>query len=104
MTYAIAEISGKQMWVEPGYFYDVNKIKGSPGDTIILKRILLYKDNNKVNIGNPCLKNIYIRTKIIKHLKNRKITIFKMKSKKNMKLKKGYRQNCTRLLIQQICN
>lgn len=102
MTYAITEISGKQIWVEPGRFYDVNKIKGNPGDTIILKRVLLYQKDGTLEIGQPCIKNTYVKTKILKHLTGHKITVFKMKPKKNMKVKKGHRQNCTRLLVQEI--
>lgn len=104
MTYAIVEISGKQIWVEPGRFYDVNQIRGNPGDTIILKRVLLYKNDNNLEIGRPCLNKVYITAKILKHIKGTKITIFKMKPKKNMKLKQGHRQNCTRLLVQKIHN
>nr|QCI07439.1 ribosomal protein L21 [Leiomenia cribrosa] len=102
MKYAIIEANGAQMSVEEGKFYDFNYIKGEPGDIIQLNRILLLKANNKVNIGYPCLKNIYIKAKILKHLKSKKITVFKMKSKKNTKSKQGHRQKLTRLLIQNI--
>ena len=34
MNYAIAEISGKQIWVEKGKFYDINKIKLEVGSKI----------------------------------------------------------------------
>lgn len=102
MKYAIIEANGTQIQIEEGKFYDMNYIHGEPGDTIQLKRILLLKINNEINIGSPCINNIYIKAKILKHLKNKKITIFKMKSKKNTKSKHGYRQKLTRLLIQDI--
>ena len=102
MLYAIVEASGRQIWVEPGKFYDVNHINGEPGDIVNLKRILLINKDHDVIIGSPCIKHAYIQAKILKHLQNKKITVFKMKSKKNHKMKKGHRQKLTRLLIQHI--
>nr|YP_009243935.1 ribosomal protein L21 [Sporolithon durum]AMK96177.1 ribosomal protein L21 [Sporolithon durum] len=102
MTYAIIEISGRQLWVTSGSFYDVYKIQGQPGDIIMLNKILLVSRDNNTEIGYPCIENFKIKAKILKHLKSRKITIFKMKPKKNSKSKKGHRQELTRLLIQEI--
>nr|YP_009293924.1 ribosomal protein L21 [Ahnfeltia plicata]AOM65612.1 ribosomal protein L21 [Ahnfeltia plicata]UAT97256.1 ribosomal protein L21 [Ahnfeltia plicata]UAT97461.1 ribosomal protein L21 [Ahnfeltia plicata] len=102
MTYAIIEASGRQLWVEPGRFYDINKISGEPGDIVRLKRILMLNRDDKVQIGHPCLANIIVEAKILKHLRGRKVTVFKMKPKKNTKSKQGHRQDLTRLLIQRI--
>nr|AYR06555.1 ribosomal protein L21 [Rhodogorgon sp.] len=102
MLYAIVEISGKQLWVQPGRFYDVNKIKGNPGETILLNKVLLLNKEGEVLIGRPCVQDMYIKAKILKHLRGRKITAFKAKPKKNVRVKKGHRQQLTRLLIQGI--
>nr|YP_010903387.1 ribosomal protein L21 [Hypnea cryptica]WCH55840.1 ribosomal protein L21 [Hypnea cryptica] len=102
MNYAIIEASGKQLWIEEGKFYDLNYIPSEPGDLIHLNKILLVNNNNKVQIGNPCLKSIRIKAKILRHVKGKKITVFKVKPKKNNKSKKGHRQKLTRLLIQKI--
>ena len=55
MNYAIAEISGKQIWVEKGKFYDVNKIKLEVGSKITLNRILLVNEKNNIFLGKPYL-------------------------------------------------
>ena len=102
MVYAVVEVSGKQLWVEAGKYYDVNKLNALPGETIFLNRVLLLKKEGHVVIGNPCVKHCTVAAKVLKHLKNKKITVFKMKSKKNMRSKRGYRQNLTRLLIEKI--
>nr|YP_009564900.1 ribosomal protein L21 [Gelidium coulteri]YP_009565300.1 ribosomal protein L21 [Gelidium sinicola]QBA96251.1 ribosomal protein L21 [Gelidium coulteri]QBA96651.1 ribosomal protein L21 [Gelidium sinicola] len=104
MLYAIIEASGKQLWVEPGKFYDVNYTGGQPGDIIQFNRILLKHDKNKIEVGQPCIKSTCIKATILKHLKGRKITVFKMKPKKNQKVKQGHRQILTRLLIHSINN
>lgn len=102
MTYAIVEIGGKQMYVQPGKFYDVSKINAAPGETVVLNKILLLNKSGAVILGRPCLDSCSIKAKVLRHLKGKKITVFKMKSKKNMRSKAGFRQHLTRLLIQDI--
>ena len=102
MMYAVVELGGKQLWVESGKFYDVNKLQACPGETLILKKVLLLKKDHKVVVGNPCIKNCTIVAKVLKHFKSKKITVFKMKQKKNMRSKRGYRQDLTRLFIEKI--
>ena len=102
MTYAIVEIGGRQFWVQSGNFYDVNRIHAKPGKTIILNKVLFLNKKGNIFIGSPCIQNVSIKAKVLKHLKGRKITVFKMKPKKNMKSKQGHRQELTRVLIQEI--
>lgn len=100
--YAVVELGGKQLWVESGKFYDVNKVQACPGETLLLNKVLLLKKDNNVVVGRPCIKNCTIVAKVLKHFKSKKITVFKMKSKKNMRSKRGYRQDLTRLFIEKI--
>uniref|UniRef100_UPI0030024E74 ribosomal protein L21 n=1 Tax=Anunuuluaehu liula TaxID=3049639 RepID=UPI0030024E74 len=102
MTYAIIDAGGKQIWIQAGKFYDLNYIKGEPGDIVNLNRVLLINQEGNIQIGNPCIESIKIKAKILKHLKSKKITVFKMKPKKNSKSKQGHRQKLTRLLIEDI--
>lgn len=102
MTYAIIEASGKQLLIEPGKFYDINYISGKPGDSISFNRVLFFADNQIVKIGAPCLKSTIIKAKVLKHFKGRKLVIFKMKPKKNYRIKQGHRQKLTRVLVEDI--
>lgn len=102
MTYVIIEAGGKQIWMKPGEFYDLNYINAEPGDIIKFNRILLLNQDGNISIGKPCLDATRIKAKVLKHLKSKKITVFKMKKKKNAKTKKGHRQKLTRILVQEI--
>lgn len=102
MVYAIIELGGQQLWVESGKFYDVKKLDASPGQTVFLNKVLLLNKESISFIGDPCVQNYHVRAKVLKHLKSKKITVFKMKSKKNLRSKRGYRQDVTRLLIEKI--
>nr|YP_010904184.1 ribosomal protein L21 [Catenella fusiformis]WCH57435.1 ribosomal protein L21 [Catenella fusiformis] len=102
MKYAIIEASGKQIWIKAGRFYDFNYIPGEPGDLIKLKRVLIFNEEGNVKIGHPCLNDITVKARILRHIKGKKITILKAKPKKNNKSKRGHRQKLTRLLIEEI--
>nr|YP_009314434.1 Ribosomal protein L21 [Liagoropsis maxima]SCW22688.1 Ribosomal protein L21 [Liagoropsis maxima] len=102
MMYAILEASGKQIWVKPGQFYDINKVTAQPGDKIRLDRILFLRKHETLIIGKPCIPKTYATCKVLKHLKGRKITVFKMKPKKNIHSKHGHRQQISRILIESI--
>jgi len=63
--------------------------------------LLLNKDGD-ILLGHPCVDNCIVKAKVLKHFKGKKTIVFKMKRKKNMRSKRGYRQELTRLLIQEI--
>lgn len=102
MKYAIVEMSGKQFWVEIGKFYNFNRIPCELGKQIILNRVLLVNNKGEILIGKPFLSNVKIEGKILKHLLDKKKIIYKMRSKKKTRRKKGHRQHLTQVLIEKI--
>ncbi|MBC8307891.1 MAG: 50S ribosomal protein L21 [Pelagibacterales bacterium] len=102
MKYAIVEISGKQFWVEVGKYYDLNRIPTKLGQEITLNRILLVNDNGNLLVGNPYLETVKIKGKVLEHLRGRKTIVYKMRPKKKTRKKQGYRQELTRVLIEDI--
>lgn len=103
MAYAIINISGLQMLIEPNRWYDIDFLKNTHlGDSILLSKVLLLKRNNKVQLGYPFLENSHLLGKIIQQIKGRKITVLKTKPKKNYTRVQGHRQKFTRVLIENI--
>nr|ARW60122.1 ribosomal protein L21 [Laurencieae sp.] len=102
MVYAVVELGGNQIIIEPGKFYDVTYMKANPGDIIHLNRVLLLVQSSNLNVGYPCLTNVIVRAKVLRHLTGKKLTIFKMKPKKNNRVKTGYRQRLTRIFIEHV--
>ena len=101
MKYAIAQTSGKQFLIKPGHWYDVDFISnGNIGDIIYLNKILLFRNENKIQLGKPFLKNSKIAAKIIQQVKGKKITVLKTKPKKKYTRTKGHRQLYTRIQIE----
>jgi len=102
MTYAVVDVGNNQMIIEPGKFYDINYVDANPGDVISFKRVLLFAQSNFYQIGRPCLNNVVVKATVLKHLKSKKIQVFKVKPKKNYRVKQGHRQKLTRVLVQDI--
>jgi large subunit ribosomal protein L21 len=100
MKYAIAQTSGKQFLLKPGQWYDVDLIKEVKlGDYIYLNKILFFRNENKVQLGNPFLINSKIPAKVIQQVKGKKITVLKTKPKKKYTRTRGHRQSYTRIQI-----
>nr|YP_009396530.1 ribosomal protein L21 [Vertebrata australis]ARW65716.1 ribosomal protein L21 [Vertebrata australis] len=103
MTYAVIDLGGNQIIIEPGKFYDINYISAAPGDVIKFNRVLfLNKGNNDYDLGSPCLHNVSVKATILKHLTDDKIAVFKVKPKKNNRVRRGHRQKLTRVFIEDI--
>nr|YP_009396325.1 ribosomal protein L21 [Polysiphonia scopulorum]ARW65511.1 ribosomal protein L21 [Polysiphonia scopulorum] len=102
MTYAVIDVGGNQLLIEPGKFYDVNYIYANPGDLVNFKRVLMISNANNYTVGRPCLDNVLVKATVLKHLQGKKIKVFKVKPKKNNRVTKGYRQKSTRIFIESI--
>ena len=102
MTYAIIETGGKQLRVEPGRFYDVERLPIEPDETISLDQVLLVQDSDKISVGQPLVKGATVNATVMQHLRGRKIIVYKMRPKKKTRKKQGHRQELTRLMINSI--
>jgi large subunit ribosomal protein L21 len=100
MKYAITQASGKQFWLKPGQWYDVDFLKnGKIGDFFYFKKVLFFRNEKKIQLGNPFLKMSEIPAKIIQQRKGPKILVVKTKPKKKYTRMQGHRQLYTRLQI-----
>jgi|APDOM4702015118_1054815.scaffolds.fasta_scaffold453732_1 large subunit ribosomal protein L21 len=105
IKYLIVEISGRQFWMEPDKWYDVNRIPSEVGTTVRLNRVLLIRNiKGKVFIGKPYLSEriLDVKIKILKHLRSPKTIVYKMRPKKKTRKKQGHRQELTRICIDRI--
>jgi len=100
-AYAIFQTGGKQYQAIEGQTIAVEKLEGADGDTVEFSEVLLRKDGEKIDIGQPFLSSP-IKASIVKHLKGPKVVIFKFKRRKKSRVKKGHRQSITVVRIQSI--
>ena len=96
--YAIANISGKQFKVEVGQTLLVDRLNAEVNEEINLP-VMLTVDGSKVKAGTPVIKDVVVKAKVLAHAKDKKITVFKYKPKKNERKKQGHRQPYTKIEI-----
>ena len=99
MTYAIIETGGKQLRVEAGRFYDIDRLGAEPGDEVTIDKVLLVENDGDVNIGQPFVKGASVSGQVIQHLRDRKVIVYKMLPKKKTRKKRGHRQELTRFAV-----
>lgn len=102
MSYAIIETGGKQLRVEPGRFYDVELLPVEEGESISIEKVFLVQHDGEAHIGQPLVQGATVQGTILRHLRGKKVIVYKMKPKKKTRKKRGHRQELTRLMIDSI--
>ena len=99
--YAIASISGKQFKVEVGSTIVVDRLNAEVGEEVTFP-VMLTVDGAKVKAGNPVIKDVVVKAKVVAHVQDKKIVVYKYKPKKNERKKQGHRQPYTKITIESI--
>ena len=102
MTYAIVEAGGKQLRVEPGRFYDIDRLALDVDDAVTLERVLFVDNDGEALVGQPVVEGAAVTGSVVSHLRGRKIIVYKMQPKKKTRKKQGHRQELTRVMINSI--
>lgn len=100
--YAIFETGGKQYKVENGSVIFVEKLDAAEESTVTFDKVLMVNDGKDAKVGAPYVDGAAVTAKVLKQGKDKKITVFTYKPKKNEKRKLGHRQPYTKLEITNI--
>jgi len=92
MDLAIIKTGDKQYKVAPGQKLKIEKIEGKEGEKVSFDEVLLLVEKGKTQIGQPRVSGAKVSAKILQQDKDKKVTIFKYKSKKRYHVKRGHRQ------------
>lgn len=98
---AIIETGGKQYDVYPGAKIFVELLNKKKGE-VIFKNVLLYIKDADLRFGDPYVKGVTVKGKILEEVKADKIIIFKKKRRKQYKRTRGHRQRYALVLIEEI--
>ena len=104
MKYAVVKISGSQFKVAEGDELVVDKIEGKKGEIIDFQEVLLLVDGQKKKIGQPLVKGLGVKAKIVDQLKGKKIRVATYKAKSRYRRVKGHRSLLTKIKIEKIEN
>ena len=97
--FAIVDIAGQQHKVSPAQKLYVPRLTGKVGDSVKFDRVLLLSDDAKVTIGHPVIAGSAVEAKVLAHVKDETVIVFKKKRRKGYRLRKGHRQQFTQIEI-----
>lgn len=102
MKYAIVEDGGKQYKAIVGGTIEVDHFPSEIGEEVDLERVLLISDGEKVQVGSPYVHGAKVQATVVEQIKGPKVIVFKYLPKKRHRVKRGHRQNYTRLHVDAI--
>ena len=100
--YAIVEIAGQQFKVAKDQKVYVHRLDAKTGSKVSFDNVLLMDDGKNVTVGAPAIANASVEAKVVKHLKDDKVIVFKKKRRKGYRVKNGHRQALTEILIESV--
>lgn len=95
---AVIETGGKQYYVEEGQEIYVEKLDVEVGKNIVFDHVMMANGM----VGTPYVNNAKVTGEVLKHGKQKKITVYKYKPKKKYRRKQGHRQPYTKVVIKKI--
>ena len=97
--FAVVEVAGAQLKVSPAEQVYVPRLTQGVGESVTFDKVILKSDDKKVSIGTPYVKNATVTAKILGHVKDETVIVFKKKKRKGYRLRRGHRQQYTHVEI-----
>ena len=97
--YAIFEAKGKQFRAEPDATLRLPTLDAEPGDRVTFDHVLLAQADDKIIVGQPSLDGAAVAAEVIRHGRDDKIVVYKMKRRKGYRRKQGHRQGFTEVRV-----
>ncbi len=100
--FAVVDIAGQQFNVEENTKYYVPRLDNDVDTEITFDSVLLFNDGKETKVGLPTVDGMKVTAKVLEHLKDEKVIVFKKKRRKSYKKKNGHRQQLTRIEVTKI--
>lgn len=100
--FAVVEIAGMQHKVKPSERVYVPRLTQEIGSTVRFDRVLLLSDDKSVQIGTPSITGAAVEAKVLQHVKDDTVIVFKKKRRKGYRVRRGHRQQYTQVEITNI--
>jgi large subunit ribosomal protein L21 len=100
--YAIIETGGKQLRVSEGDVIRTDLIETEIGSSVTFDRVVLAANGDAVTIGTPAVSGASVTGTVLRQAKDKKILVFRYKSKKRVRTLNGHRQRFAEIRIDKI--
>ncbi|KXB38101.1 50S ribosomal protein L21 [Aerococcus christensenii] len=99
--YAVIKTGGKQIKVEEGSVIFVEKLDAQAGDKVTFDEVV-FVGGEETKIGTPLVSGATVEGTVEKQGREKKVTTFKYRPKKDSRSKQGHRQPYTKVVIDSI--
>ncbi len=99
--FAVVKSGGRQYKVSVGQKFEVNRLPVEVGAQVALD-VLLISDADNTQLGSPFIDNAQVLATVDGQTRGEKLIVFKYKSKKRYRHRRGHRQELTALIIDDI--
>jgi len=99
---AVVEIAGQQFKVSEKGKYYVPRLKDELESNVTFDTVLLLADDKGTKIGNPSISGAKVTAKVLEHLKDDKVIVFKKKRRTGYQKSNGHRQMLTKIEVTKI--
>jgi large subunit ribosomal protein L21 len=100
--YAIVELGGRQVRVEPGTRFETNRVGTAVGQAHAVDRVLLAHDGRQLQVGRPYVAGAQVVCEVVAHHLGPKTIAYHYRRRENWRKTVGHRQPLTRLLVKDI--
>lgn len=97
--HAVIKTGGKQYRVKSGDELDIEKLSQDKGSEVVFDQVLSVGEGDDLTIGQPLVAGASVKANIVTHGKRKKVIVFKKKRRKGYQVKRGHRQQFTRVRI-----
>ncbi len=100
--FAVVDILGQQLKVTEKGKYFVPRMNEEPESEVSFDKVVMIGDDNKIKVGTPYVKDAKVSAKVIGHMRDDKVLVFKKKRRTGYKKLNGHRQHYTQIEVTSI--
>jgi large subunit ribosomal protein L21 len=100
--FAVIKSGGRQYKVSVGQKLEVNRLPVEVGKQVQFDEVLLISDAGNTMVGSPFVSDAIVLATAVEHARGEKLIVFKYKSKKRYRHRRGHRQELTVFTIDDI--
>ena len=100
--FAVIKSGGKQYKVSVGQRLQVDRMPVEVGKQVQFDQVLLISDAANIMVGSPLVEDAMVLATATEHGRGKKLIVFKYKSKKRYRHRRGHRQELTFFTIDDI--
>ncbi|MBX9723769.1 MAG: 50S ribosomal protein L21 [Candidatus Obscuribacterales bacterium] len=100
--YAVVEAGGRQVELTAGRFVEIDMVAAESDQEYVFDKVLMIVNGSESVTGTPYVDGAKITGRVIDHVRDKKLIVYKYRPKKGTRKRTGHRQHHTRVYISKI--